>query len=270
MQPASVEEAVEIKARLGNEGFFLAGGTDALVFTPPAATTAVDIMRLGLDHVREDGGKLVIGATALLRDVERRPEVNEVADGALTEAIQETGPWLIRNAATLAGNLCNASPSADSAPMLLALDAEVVLSDGRTLPLDQFFIGPHRTILNGEMVTEVRLDPRGRRGRFHKHSRSKSDVAQVNLAVTARVEGNSLHDVRIALGSVAPTPMRAQRSERLLEGQAISEELLEELQKTVRSEIRPIDDWRASAAYRSHAAGVMAARAVESLLRQNE
>jgi probable selenate reductase FAD-binding subunit len=266
VRAGSIEEALALKAQLGEKAFFLAGGTDVLVFTPPDATTAIDITRLGLDGVRRENGAVLIGATAILRDVERHPEITTIADGALVEAIRETGPWLIRNAGTLAGNLCNASPSADSVPMLLALDATVTLSDGRTIPLDQFLIGPHKTILGNELATQIRIEPRSRRGHFHKLSRSKSDIAQVNLAVTARLEDNRLFDVRIALGSVGPTAVRARQSEGLLEGEAVAPALLDRLTALVRTEISPIDDWRATAEYRRHAAGVMVARAVRSLL----
>jgi carbon-monoxide dehydrogenase medium subunit len=266
LRASTIEEAIEMKIAAGTGGFYLAGGTDALVNTPAHRTTAIDIMRVGLDHVSRNNGSVNIGATALLCDIERHQEVRAIAGGALVEAIRETGPWLIRNAATLVGNLCNASPSADSAPMLLALDASLALSDGRVVPLDTFFASPHRTILTNELVTDIRLEPRGRTGVFHKLSRSKSDIAQVNLAVTARPEGSVLRDVRIALGSVAPTPIRARQSEQLLEGKPIWEDLWGQLAESVMSEVSPIDDWRATSTYRRHAAGVMVVRAVRRLV----
>lgn len=237
-----------------------------MVEKPRDVTTVIDIMHTGLDYVREEGGAIVIGATALLRDIERHPAVTGAADGALTLAVRETGPWLIRNAATLVGNMCNASPAADSAPMLLALDAEMVLSDGRLVPLTDFFVAPHRTILEDEMVTEIRLYPRGRRGHYHKQARSKSDIALVDVAVTASVDDNILSDVRVALACVAPTPIRAPRTEALLEGQRLTPELLREVEKVVRTEISPISDWRTSAEYRRHASGVLVRRAVEDLM----
>ena len=266
VRPSSVADATEVKRELGSKACYLAGGTDALVITPPQATTAIDIMALDLKGVHRSNGAVVIGATTILRDVERHPDIVGVAGGALVEAIRETGPWLIRNAATLAGNICNASPSADSAPILLALDAELILSTGKAVPLFEFFQGPRRTALQDELVTEIRIYPRERDGRFHKLSRSKSDIAQVNIAVTARVESNVLHDVRVALGSVAPTPIRARNSEQLLEGQIVSDDLLKQLADTVRAEISPIDDWRATGAYRRHTAGVLATRLVSSLV----
>lgn len=263
---SSIEEALAIKGTMGPKAFYLAGGTDALVHCLPGATTAIDIMSLEMDAVSQVNGSITIGATAILRDLERHPAITAVAGGALTETIRETAPWLIRNAGTLVGNICNASPSADSAPMLLALDASVMLSDGRAIPLTELFIGPHKTVLGDDLVTELRIEPRDRKGLFHKLSRSKSDIAQVNLAVTGRLEGGCLYDVRIACGSVAPTPMRAVRSEQLLEGNQVTTELLDQLRDMVRSEIRPIDDWRATAEYRRHAAGIMAVRAVRSLV----
>lgn len=260
LRPGSVEEALGARQDRGSRAFFLAGGTDVLVFTPEGATTAIDIMHLGLDSIRQAGGHIEIGATAVLRDIERHTLLQDVAGGAFREAVRETGPWLIRNAATLTGNVCNASPSADSAPMLLALDASALLSDGQAIPLDQFFAGPHRTVLSGRLVTAIRIEPRGRSGHFQKLSRSKSDIAQVSLAVTARIEGDLLRDVRIAFGSVAPTPVRARKAESLLEGRSPSPHQIEQAVTAARTEITPIDDWRTSASYRRHAAGVILAR----------
>jgi CO/xanthine dehydrogenase FAD-binding subunit len=149
--------------------------------------------------------------------------------------------------------------------MLLALDAEMVLSDGRVVPLTEFFVAPHRTILENQMVTEIRLYPRGRRGHYHKQARSKSDIALVDVAVAARVDGNVLSDVRVALACVAPTPIRAPKTEAVLEGQSVTPDLLREIEQLVRTEISPISDWRTSAEYRRHAAGVLVRRGIEDL-----
>ncbi len=246
LRPASLDEALAVKRDRGEEAAYLAGGTDLLVLRPRGVTTAVDLMSLGLNGIAQEDGTTVIGATALLRDIERHPAVKGLVGGALCDAIRETGPWLIRNAATLAGNLCNASPSADSAPMLLALDAQVTLSDGRNIDLDQFFLGPHQTILNDEILTAIRVFPKARVAHFHKHARSKSDIALVNLAVSGTPENGGFVNVRIALGCVAPTPIRARESEKLLEGQEVTEGILDDLVDSVRSEIRAITDWRAT------------------------
>ncbi|HZT96287.1 MAG TPA: FAD binding domain-containing protein [Chloroflexota bacterium] len=266
LRPESIEEAVAIKRERGCDAVYLAGGTDVLVLKPRGVTTVIDIMAVDAAGVHQDGEAIVIGATALLCDIEQHPAVRTAVGGALRQAIRETGPWLIRNAATLAGNVCNASPSADSAAMLLTLDAELTLSDGAVVSLDRFFVGPHETVLTDELVKEIRLFPRGRLARFHKHARSKSDIALVNLAVSARAKDGALHDVRIALGSVAPTPIRARETERLLEGREIDAAVLRDVEASVRREIRPISDWRTSAEYRAHSAGLLVRRAVEGLL----
>jgi len=265
LRPNTVDQALAAKQERGTTARYLAGGTDLVVFKPADVTCAIDITRLDLAGVHTENGALVIGATTLLRDIERHPAVAGITAGALLEALRETGPWLIRNQATLAGNLCNASPAADSAPMLLALDAELVLSDGRVIALDRFFVGPHRTILRDELVLELRLHPRDRAGSYHKQARSKSDIALVDVAVTARRENGRFTEVRVALACVAPTPIRARETEALLEGRAVDEELLSAVERSVRQEIRPIDDWRTTAAYRSHAAGVLTRRAVAAL-----
>jgi len=265
LRATDVDNALAAKSEFGGAAFYLAGGTDALVFTPASSTVAIDIMHLGLDSITSREGVIEIGATARLRDIERHPAILDVATGALVESLRETGPWLIRNQATLAGNICNASPSADSVPMLLALDAEVVLSDDSTIPLDRFFVGPHQNVLSNQMVASIRIHPRGRAGYFRKLSRSKSDIAQVNLAVTLTVENGLARDVRIALGSVSATPLRATRAEALVEGQSLTPDLRAKAAQTVRAEIRPIADWRATADYRRHAAGVMVQRALANL-----
>jgi carbon-monoxide dehydrogenase medium subunit len=265
LRPVSVDEAVAAKNERGDAARYLAGGTDVLVIKPSDVTTVIDVIHLGLDAVEQDNGSITIGSTALLRDIERHPAIVRVANGVLTDALRETGPWLIRNQATLIGNVCNASPSADSAPMLLALDAEVRLSDGKLIPLDQFFVAPHRTVLRNELVVELRIFPRDREASYTKLARSHSDIALADVAVAARREQGKLHDVRIALGSVAPTPVRARQCEQLLEGQHITDELLNEVTTLVRTEIKPIDDWRTSAEYRSHAVGVLVRRALIKL-----
>jgi probable selenate reductase FAD-binding subunit len=266
LRPASLDEAIAAKQDRGNAARYLAGGTDLLVMQPPGVTSVIDIMDIGLDTIGAENGSVTVGSAALLRDIERHPAITGVANGALTHALQETAPWLIRNQATLCGNICNASPSADSAPMLMGLDAELQLSDGRIIGLDQFFVSPHHTVLNDELVVDIRLYPRGRRAHYSKLARSHSDIALVNLAITARAEGEELHDVRIALGSVAPTTVRAKQSERLIEGQRLTKELLDEAVHSVRTEIAPISDWRTSAEYRLHAAGILVRRALCQLL----
>ena len=271
-RPSSPDEALALKGEYGNGAAYLAGGSDLLVHRPPSLVAMIDIRHAGLNGVGREGDETVIGGAATLRDAEM--QVGDIAGGMLRTALRETAPWLIRNAATVSGNIANASPAADAVPALLALDADLVLlgpNGGERVPVGNILTGPHSTSLDGRLISEIRLPAvaRERKGWFIKLARSKSDIAQVNVAVTFVRDGGTLREVRIALGAVAPTAIRAHRAEALLEGQSPVGDVLHEVEKLVASEVRPIDDWRASAAYRSRMSGVLARRALESALRND-
>lgn len=263
-RPASAAEAVAIKSEYGAEARYLAGGSDLMVVRPAGVRVLIDIRHAGLNEVRRDAGEVRIGGAALLRDVEQA--VTGVASGMLSASTRETAPWLIRNSATPAGNLANASPAADNVPALLALDAELLLlsETEERVRAEDVLLGPHHTALGDRLITAICVSAaaEGRRGAFIKHSRSKSDIAQVNVAVAFRDDEGVARDVRIALGAVAPTAMRARRAESVLEGQEPTDELLARVQECVAEEVRPISDWRASESYRRRVAGVIARRAL--------
>lgn len=165
--------------------------------------------------------------------------------------------------ATIGGNLCNASPAADSAPPLLAFDAQVTLkskTSERTLPLTEFFIAPGKSIARpDELLTHIYLPASlpDTGSAFIKIARVTADISQVCAAVRITREGNCAQDARIALGSVAPTPMRATVAERDLIGQTFSLELAEHIGKQAAQEIKPISDVRATREYRQHIAAVI-------------
>lgn len=270
-RPVSPEEAVETKARYGHEALFLAGGSDILVHRPRNIRAVVDIGHCGLRFVRTEGDWHMIGGAARLCDVENT--FGHLAGGMLGVAVRETAPWLIRNAATLAGNLANASPAADSVPALLALDAELELlgEGGGFVPAGSILLGPHKTALGNRLIHSIRI-PRtaaARVGAFIKHSRSKSDIAQVNLAVTLRLDAGVSRDVRIVVGAVAPTAMRVREAESLLEGKVLDRRAFADVEQSIREEVRPITDWRASEEYRRRISGVLARRALERIAQMN-
>jgi len=274
VRPDSAKEAVDIKVRHGERAVYLAGGSDLLVHRPPDVEVAIDVRHAGIGYVRVEDDAFVIGGAALLRDVER--EVGHVAGGMLGAAARETAPWLIRNSATLAGNLANASPAADSIPALLALDATLLLADTDEqieLPVGEVLSGPHRTNLGDRLILEIRI-PRSagnRRAAFIKLSRSKSDIAQVNAAVSFLQDGGVMRDARIALGAVAPTTILATKAASLLEGERPGPDVLEAVEQAVREEVAPISDWRASADYRRRMSGVLVRRAIaQALAREDE
>jgi CO/xanthine dehydrogenase FAD-binding subunit len=256
-------------AALGDEGgaIVLAGGTDVMPQGNAGrlrpARTLLNIRRVtGLDAVELVGDALRIGALVTLTTLLTHPLVREHA-ALLADAADHFASDQIRNMATLGGNLCNASPAGDTLPPLLALDAEVELASlaeggtvqRRWLALDGFFTGPGRTLREAnELLTAVRipLASHGRVARFYKTgTRPALDISTISLAFAAQREGDGrLHGVRLAIGAVAPIPLRARRTEALLEGKRLDAALAAEAAACAADEARPIDDVRATAWYR--------------------
>jgi len=174
----------------------------------------------------------------------------------------------VRNRATIVGNVCRASPSADTLPPLIADGAQVTIHGGsgeRRVGLEDFFTGPGKTVLKpDELVTEIRVPaPEPRTGKVYiKHGRRKAmELATVGVAVSL-----SENEIRIVLGAVAPTPIRARRAEALLRGKTLNDELIEKAAEAAASESRPISNVRASAEYRREMVGVLTRRALQQAL----
>ncbi|MGH8740792.1 MAG: FAD binding domain-containing protein [Burkholderiales bacterium] len=210
---------------------------------------------------------LRIGALVTAREVEISPVILEKYL-SLAQAARELGSIQVRNRATIVGNVCRASPSADTLPPLIADAAEVTLhgrNGERRLPLEDFFSGPGKTVLApDELVTELRLPPPApRTGKVYiKHGRRKAmELATVGVAVSL-----SRDDVRIVLGAVAPTPIRARRAEQILRGKRIDATMIERAAQAAADEARPISNVRASAEYRREMVGVLVRRALRQAL----
>lgn len=217
-------------------------------------------------------GATVIGATATLADIAAQPAVRE-RHPLLVAAIGTMASQQIRNVATLGGNICRASPCADSAPALMALDARVRLlgsAGQRDLPLGAVFTGPGSTSLApGELLMAVQLDPPapGQRGVWLKQGRVRVDLAFASLAVVVELapDGRTCARARLAAGAVAPTPVRLPGVEAWLAGRRLEPEVLARAAELTRDEVRPISDLRASADYRRHVMGVLCQRALAQL-----
>ncbi|HSN32723.1 MAG TPA: xanthine dehydrogenase family protein subunit M [Ideonella sp.] len=281
LAPTRLQQAL---AALGLPGgaTVLAGGTDLMPQGQAGrvrlATTLLNIRRVeGLDAIALDGDVLVLGALATITALREHPLVRAHAP-LLAEAANHFASEQIRNAATLGGNLCNASPAGDMLPALLALDAEVELAalsnqgavTTRRLPLDGFFTGPGRTQREPhELLTAVRvpLGAAGRVTRWHKAgTRPALDISTIAIAFAARRDAaGCLHDVRLALGAVAPTPLRAKAAEALLEGQRPGGALAEKAAQAAADAAHPIDDVRASAWYRRELVRNMTRRMLDEL-----
>jgi carbon-monoxide dehydrogenase medium subunit len=276
LEPKSLQQALEWLNTYRGRARILAGGTDLYlrlrkgVFLPDHV---IDLKRVpDLDYMtpNREGG-VQIGPTALQESVARSLLIQHMYP-ALAEAAGWVGSVQTRNRATLIGNLCNASPAADTAPALLSYGAQVKIAsiDGeRRVPLEEFFIGPGKTVLqDNELVAEIILPaPAPHTGAaFFRRTRTAMDIAVVCGAAMLTVTNGTCQNVRIALGAVGPTPMRAPRAERVLRGQALTEPLLEEASRIASEEARPIDDVRGSAEYRREMVSILTRRGLQQAL----
>jgi carbon-monoxide dehydrogenase medium subunit len=274
-QPSSLQEASRLLREKGPGGRFLAGGTDLVIAMKEKGLVPkyiVDLKRLpGLSGIRENSdGTIVIGALTTMREIETDPLLSRKYP-FLSQSAAEVGSIQIRNRATIGGNMSNATPSADVAPSLIALGATTKLigaAGERTVALEEFFRGPGQTIMNpDEILVEITIPKTNPRlvGEYIKFSpREMMDLAYVGVAV-AYVVGETekkCDGVRIVLGAVAPTPIRAKRAEVALEGQILSEELAEKVGAIAAEEAKPISDVRSSADYRRAMVGAMTKRAL--------
>lgn len=272
-QPKMVEEAVFLLARYGEEAKILAGGTDLLVLMRSRAVAPgciVDITRIpGLAYIKYDGADtLRIGALATLRAVELSKTVKEEYP-LLYEAISQMATTQVRHMGTVIGNLCRASPAADTAPPLLALDARVEIvgpSESRVVPLEDFFIAPGETALkHNEMVVGIQVPKlRANTGTaFLRVTRVAADLAKVSAASVVTIKDGACEDARIALGGVAPTPIRAKKAEGFLAGKKLEDGVIEKAAGLAADESRPISDVRSTEEYREEVSKVLVSRAIE-------
>jgi carbon-monoxide dehydrogenase medium subunit len=276
-EPASLDEAVALLARYNGAANLLAGGTDLLVEIKEQLRRpdyVVNIKKIpGIDRFSfDERDGLRIGALVTARAIETARVVLEKYPG-LAQAVRELGSIQIRNRATLAGNVCRASPSADTLPPLMADRARVTLygpRGSRTLALESFFTGPGRTVVQpDELMTEITLPPPPpRTGKAYiKHGRRKAmELATVGVAVSVTLQENRFKEVDIVLGAVAPTPLRALKAEAILRSQKVSEDLMEKAAIAAMSESKPISNVRASADYRREMVAVLTRRALQQAL----
>lgn len=269
--PQTLEEAIDLLTKYGSRARVMAGGTDLMVklrLHAIAPEVIVGIKEIkGLDVITVDSQNgLTIGATALLSDVAAHPEINAHFP-AIAAAARDTANVQVRNMGTVVGNLCNASPSADNAPTLLVMGATVRIAGPggeRRLPLGDFFKGPGVTALSSsEIVTSVFVPkPPPNTGVVYRSfsGRGKLDCSTVGVGVLMTINGDICENARVAIGACAPTPMVAKAAEKMLVGQTVDDVLLRTTAKKASEETRPIDDVRASAAYRLRVVEVLTYR----------
>jgi len=271
--PASLPEALALLAK-GDGWQPVAGGTDLLVqlngdLAPPPERV-LDIWRLAeLRGINLVEGALVLGALTTYTDI-RRSELCREHLPALVEAAATIGAAQIQNRGTIGGNAMNASPAGDTLPVLLATDAELTLVSARgerTVTAGDFWPAYRKTAcLPDELLLRISFPlPLGRHVRFRKvGTRRAQAISKVVMAIAWREDGGVWRDLRVALGSVAPTPIRAAQTERVLEGAAPRQATADHAASTLAAEIHPIDDVRSTADYRR----VVSARVLHRLLRE--
>jgi len=260
-EPTSLEEAVDLGARFGEDGRFLAGGTDLIIQMHRGKLRPEHVMSLhrvpGLDVI-EANGAVRVGALVTHRALERFPGFQGRLR-ALVEGAEVVGGHQVRNVGTVGGNIVNASPAADVVPVLLTLDASVscVGPDGeRTLPLEEFLVGPGRTARRpDELLTGVSfagLPPRSATAFLKAGRRRAMEISVVCVAarLTLDAGGERCLEVRLALGAVGPRTLRAHQAERFLEHRILTTETLREAARLAAAGCQPISDVRASARYR--------------------
>jgi len=275
LEPATIEEAVSLLTKYNGRAKVIAGGTDLLVPMRQKVIRpdyVVDIINIpGLDYINYDDEKgLRIGALTTIRSLEKSAELNQRYP-VISQAASQLGSVAIRNMGTLGGNLCNAAPSAETAPALIGLSAEarIVGPDGeRVVPLEDFFTGPGTTVLKtAELLVEIQVPvlPPRTKGVYLKHAiRGSIDLAIVGVAAVVTLErSNVCKDIKLVLGAVAPTPMRARQAEEIIKGKKIDDALIDKCAQVASDESRPITDVRASYWYRKEIVKVFTRQAIK-------
>ncbi len=279
-QPRDVPEALQALTEKGRV-VPVAGGTNVLVNmkrAPLEADLVVDLTRLeALQPISSDNGTISLGAgVTFTRLLEWSP--GGAVEGLMRPmCVAFAGP-LIRNLATVGGNICDASPAADVSPPLLALDAIVKLESAsggsRTLPLPEFFQGVRKTARRAdELVTSVEFatPDDDERWFYYKLGKRKADaISIVSVAMTVKLERGKVDRARIALGAVAPVAMRAAEAEGILRGEALNDAAIAAAARAAARESQPIDDFRASGDYRRQMVEVLVKRGLNEIARRDK
>ena len=278
LRPASLKETLDLLTSYPGSAKILAGGTDLLI--QQTLESSPEIVLISLRDIQElrqiketGGGEIFVGAMVRHAEVAQSPLVNQYFP-ALAKASHWVGSPSIRSLATIGGNICNASPSADTAPPLLAYDARVIIvspSGEKAIDIEDFFTGPSTNVLKrGEILKGFLL--RSKSGWVSDYEklglRKAMEIAIVNVCVAVAVdEHKSCSGIRIALGAVAPTPIRAKKAESILKDKRVTPELIQKCAEVAAEETKPISDLRASADYRKKMVHFLVKKMVSALAR---
>jgi len=276
VSPQSVQEACALLVQYGDSARVLAGGSDLLVKMKDGLMKPAYLVSLkNLDSLKairyETGTGVIIGARATHNEVMNNRLLQEKYR-SVCEAAHSMAADQIRNIGTVGGNLVNAVPSADLPPILIALDARARIvgsSRERTIALEDFFLGPGKTVLEkGEILAEIIIPDQPTTGsNYIKFGlRRAGALAVAGVASSVTVSDGTCRDVRVVLGAVAPTPMRARQAENVLRGKKISRELIDEAGRIAAAESKPISDIRGSIEYRRNLVNVLTRRSLKAAI----
>jgi carbon-monoxide dehydrogenase medium subunit len=277
-EPTTLKKAFSLMEKYGDDARVIAGGTSLIIMmrqrllTPKVVISLARIPKFDrITYNNKDG--LRIGAGARHRDIELSPAVQKHYP-LLHETFRKVAQPRIRNMGTVGGNLAGGDPLTDPGASLIALDAEVTLTNSqgqRRLPLDEFFLDYYQTALEPrELLTEIHVPPLQRAGWSHIKftPRSLEDFATVGVAITLQAKNGTCEDIRIGLNSVASTIVRARKAEEVLRGKAITDTTLQETGEVAATEVDPMDDNRGSAEYKREMVKVLVRRAAQEALQR--
>ncbi len=243
----------------------LAGGTELIAGARRDVGAVVDLSALGLSYIRESSGAIAIGATTTLTELAESPILRALANGVIAQAAHRSAASVLRNQETIAGTLI-VEPDSILAVALLALDARVtvVRKETRTVPLSDF-LSMREHLLMMALLTEIAVPIKNPRASLQTVARTPRDKPIVSACAAARIENEVAHDVRIALGGVAETAVRARQAEEELEGKRVSDSAIESAARTAAASLSPRGDYRGSIEYRKEMASVLTRRALGEL-----
>ncbi len=277
--PKTLSEASDVLSKYNGDAKMIAGGTDLLLKMKAgrlAPKAIVNIKRIPDLRGLTFNSHLTMGALTTLEEIKQSPLIQQHYP-ALSSAAATMASVQIRNLATVGGNMCNAAPSADLAPILIALNAVAVINGAkgeRRVALEEFFIAPGKSVLGvGELLISLEVPKQEGKSIYLKHSpREHMDIAVVGVGIACR-GFNSLTrqvaDVRVVLGAVAPIPLRAKKAEEEVMGGSLTKERIERAAKIAAEESKPIDDVRGSVWYRRKIVEVMMKRGLTGLVNGN-
>lgn len=276
LAPETLAEATSLLNEHGEEARVLAGGTDLVPLMKDrviAPKYLIDIKRLkSMDYIKWDEKEgLRIGALTIISAIARSQVIKEKYL-CLQQAAESLGAVQVRNMATLGGDVCRSSPSADMVPPLLVLGAEVKLVGSRgerIIPMGEFIIGPGQNVLNNEILTEIKIPAQEKSysSVFGKVGRVSEDLAKVNCAVKVTVVEGRCEDIKIALGAVAPTAVRAKKVEEAIKGEELSVRNIATAASLVGEDCCPITDVRSDIDYRRHLSKILVERLINEAVR---